>query len=105
MQKKKLLYLFCIFLLSVHGCSSSDSRPLLQSLVSPQLFHNHPLDATYRQLDSGIRIFLLTETLGHSHTVELPEEHSILLKMGVPIDASSSIDLGHSHPVTLRKME
>lgn len=49
-------------------CSAETQQPRIASVVAAAANHDHPVDATYRHLESGIRTFNLTEKEGqHAH--------------------------------------
>jgi hypothetical protein len=86
-------------------CSAEKSEPRLASVVTAAANHDHPVDATYRLLESGIRTFNLTEKEGHTHTITLTSEQAGLVLLGMPVTVESTMSASHTHSVTVRKQD
>ncbi len=87
------------------SCSSTGRQNTLQCTVSTELFHTHKTDLTYRKVKSGIRIFLLTASEGHTHSYELREDQVAYLELNVPIALDSTLTNGHKHSVLIQKSD
>lgn len=94
-----------LFLAALSACSSEKSEPRIAAVVAAAAGHDHAIDATYRNLEAGIRTFNLSEKEGHSHTVTLTAEQASLVLLGLPVTAESTLSASHTHVVTLRKQE
>lgn len=92
----------CVFTIL---CSAEKQEPRLAAVVSAALNHDHPVDATYRHLESGIRTFNLMEKEGHTHTITLNSEQASLVLLGLPVTVESTTSASHTHQVTVRKQD
>jgi len=86
-------------------CSAETQQPRIASVVAAAANHDHPVDATYRHLESGIRTFNLTEKEGHTHTITLTPEQASLVLLGMPVTVESTVSASHTHQVTVRKQD
>jgi len=73
--------------------------------MTAEYAHKHAVAIRYRQIQSGLRTFLLEENAGHNHVIELSLEDTALLELGFPVVVESSTNALHSHQVMLQKFQ
>jgi len=95
----------CISGLLFSGCTGSQDDPRIQSNMTAEYAHKHVVAIRYRQIQSGLRTFLLEENAGHNHVIELSLEDTALLELGFPVVVESSTNALHSHQVMLQKFQ
>ena len=95
---------FSLGILTFCSYGNTPSARIL-STVSVELAHTHEAKITFRDLESGIRIFPLSQSAGHTHSFEIREDLATLLLAGIPVTVNSTPTNGHLHSVLLQKME
>ncbi|MBI3396206.1 MAG: hypothetical protein HY042_10260 [Spirochaetia bacterium] len=95
----------CVTSGALSGCYSNSNDPVLQVYVAPAAGHDHVAAFTYQEMRSGVRVFPMSDNLGHNHTVTITDVDVANIDFAFPVTVTSSFEMGHAHAVTIQKMQ